>query len=319
MNIFDLLFTQPVFNLLVFLYGIIPGQDLGIAIILFTVIIRLALWPLVKKQLHQGKVMRDLQPQLAEIRKKTKGNQQLQAQMTMELYKEKGVNPFSSIGLLLVQIPFFIALYSAVQIITTSRGEVPEFTYSFLEGIPAITEIIKRPEQFDATFLGFIDLTQSAFSSVGLAALVLVAVAGATAALQFFQTKQLMPVPKDKKRLRDLLKEQAAGKQVDQADVMAAATRRTMYIIPVVILVASLVISGALALYIFASVATGYLQQQAVLGKDEEEMEDIAAAPVKPSARQKQAKKASSQSRAQQAKTAKVVKPPKQTKKKKQK
>lgn len=304
MNIFELIFTQPVFNLLLFLYEVLPWQDLGIAIILFTIIIRFAMWPLVQKQLHQGKLMRQLQPQLAEIRKKTKGDKQKQGQMTMELYKEKGVNPFSSIGLLLIQIPFFIALYGAVRIITTSKKEIPDFTYGFMENISGVSELVARPAQLEATFLGFVDLTQSAFSSAGWAALFLFAVAIATAALQFLQTKQLMPEPKDKKRLRDMLKAQAAGQDVDQADVMQAATRRTMYIIPIVILFVSVSLSGALVLYIFASVAAGYIQQKIILREDEEEMEEIAAEAPAKTTKSTPAKKSSKQTRAQRAKSA---------------
>lgn len=307
MNIFELLFTQPIFNVLLFLYGIIPGQDLGIAVIIFTVIVRLLMWPLVKKQLHQGKLMRDLQPQLAIVKQKAKGNKQLQAQLQMELYKEKGINPFGSIGLLLVQIPFFIALYSAINIIANQRNDIPRYTYEFLRDIPTVGSVVSNPQNFNETFLGFIDLTQTAFTNTGLAAVVLILLAVVTGVLQFFQSKQLMPEPKDGKRLRDMLKEQAAGREVDQADVMAAATRRTIYIIPVVMFVASVSIAGALELYLFASTLTGYIQQQFVLGKDTEEMKELAAKPA--------ANKVNATDRSKQAKTAKVVKPPKRKKK----
>lgn len=320
MNIFDLIFTQPVFNLLLFLYEVLPWRDLGIAIILFTVIIRLLMWPLVQKQLHQGRLMRQLQPQLAEIRKKTKNDKALQGRMTMELYKEKGVNPFSSIGLLLVQLPIFIALYSAVRIITSNRNEIPQFTYGFMDSVPGVSALLDNPQELQASFIGIIDLTESAISSPGIAAVILFGVAIATAALQFLQTKQLMPEPKDKKRLRDLLKAQAKGQEVDQADVMQAATRRTMYIIPVVIFFVTVTITGALALYIFASVAAGFIQQKIILRGDEEEMEEIAEEPVQKS----QSKPASKKSRSQRAKAAQpaeVAAPSKQgknTKKKKQ-
>lgn len=304
MNLFEILFTQPIFNLLLFLYGIIPGQDLGIAVIVFTVIIRLLMWPLLKKQLHQSKVMRELQPQLAQLKKKAKGNKQLEAQMMMELHKEKGVSPFGSIGLLLVQIPFFIALYSAVDIIANQRDQIPRFTYDFLNSIPGVSAITSNPDALRETFLGFVDLTKTALNSTGWAAVLLVVIAVATAIIQFYQSKQLMPQPKDGKRLRDLLKDQAAGKQVDQSEVMTAATRRTIYIIPAVMLVACLSVVGALELYLFASILTGYIQQQFVLRDDSEEMEEIAeeAADKKPK------KKVSAKTRSQNATPAKVVK-----------
>ena len=86
MNLFDLIIVQPIFNLLMALYSIIPGGDFGVAVILFTVIVRLVMWPLVVKQLHQVKAMRKMQPELKAIKKKAKGNRQLEGMMMMELY-----------------------------------------------------------------------------------------------------------------------------------------------------------------------------------------------------------------------------------------
>ena len=106
---FTTLIVQPIFNLLVLIYALIPGHNFGISIIIFTIIIRLLLWPLVKKQLHQAKVMRQVQPQLKKIKADAKGDRQKESQMMMELYKEKGINPLGSIGILLVQLPIFLA------------------------------------------------------------------------------------------------------------------------------------------------------------------------------------------------------------------
>lgn len=316
MNLFETLFTQPIFNLLLFLYGVIPGQDLGIAVIVFTVVVRTLMWPLVKKQLHQGKLMRDLQPQLATVKKKAKGNKQLEAQMMMELYKEKGVSPFGSIGLLLVQIPFFIALYSSINIIATNPGDIPRLTYEFLRNIPVVNSVITNPESLNTTLFGFIDLTKSALSATGWAAVVLFVLAIATGVVQFYQSKQLMPQPKDRKRLRDMLKDQAAGKQVDQADMMAATMSRTIYLIPGVMFFACIFVAGALELYLLTQTVTGFIQQQFVLGKDTEELEDIAEeAPAKAAetTTRKPGKKTAAQ-RSKSAQSAKVVKKPKKKK-----
>ncbi|MGH7239377.1 MAG: YidC/Oxa1 family membrane protein insertase, partial [Candidatus Saccharimonadales bacterium] len=87
MNPFDLIIVQPIFNLLVLIYSLIPGHNFGLAIIIFTIIIRLLLWPLVRKQLHQTKVMRELQPKIKEIKARTKGNRQEESRLTTELYK----------------------------------------------------------------------------------------------------------------------------------------------------------------------------------------------------------------------------------------
>src|SRR4051812_529831 len=113
-HLFTTLIAQPIFNLLVLIYAILPGHNFGLAIIIFTIIVRLLLWPLVKKQLHQTKMMRKLQPELKRIKKEAKGNRQKESMMTMELYKERGINPFGSIGVMLVQLPILIALYSGL-------------------------------------------------------------------------------------------------------------------------------------------------------------------------------------------------------------
>jgi YidC/Oxa1 family membrane protein insertase len=127
-NIFDILVVQPIFNLLIGLYSIIPGGDFGVSIIIFTVIVRFALYPLVKKQLHQTQAMKKLQPQLARIKKQAKGNKQLESMQMLELYKQNGVNPFRSIGILLIQLPIFIALYRVIQNFTLHRDQIAKFS-----------------------------------------------------------------------------------------------------------------------------------------------------------------------------------------------
>ena len=149
MSFFDLILVQPIFNILVFIYGVIPGHDFGIALILFTILIRIILWPLVKKQLHQTKVMRKIQPELKRIKQRAAGNKQVEARLMMELYREKGVNPFGSIGVLLLQLPIFIALYGVVNLITQSSHNIPKYTYDFLQGLPFVKHLVENPSSFN--------------------------------------------------------------------------------------------------------------------------------------------------------------------------
>src|SRR5664279_727374 len=142
-------------------YSIIPGQDFGVALILFTILVRFAMYPLVKKQLHQTRAMKKLQPELAKIKKATKGNKQLESMQMLELYKKHGVSPFRSIGILFIQLPIFIALYSVIQIFTLHRDQVAKFTYDFLENIGPINQLIHHPELFHEKLFGVIDLTKS--------------------------------------------------------------------------------------------------------------------------------------------------------------
>src|SRR5690606_22543527 len=112
---FETLIVQPIFNLLALIYAIMPGHDFGLAVIVFTIVIRILLWPLLRKQLHQSRVMRQLQPEIKKIRAKTKGDKQQEAALLMELYKERGVSPFGSIGLLFVQIPILLGLFQGLR------------------------------------------------------------------------------------------------------------------------------------------------------------------------------------------------------------
>ncbi|MCK5211168.1 membrane protein insertase YidC, partial [Candidatus Parcubacteria bacterium] len=108
---FQTFFYQPVLNLLVFLYNIVPGNDLGIAIILLTVVIKLLLLPLSKKSIKSQKALQDLQPQTEELKKKFKDNKEAMSKAMLELYKKNKVNPFSSCLPLIVQLPFLFAVF----------------------------------------------------------------------------------------------------------------------------------------------------------------------------------------------------------------
>ncbi|HKX73386.1 MAG TPA: YidC/Oxa1 family membrane protein insertase [Candidatus Saccharimonadales bacterium] len=272
MSIFDLLLIQPIFSVLIFIYGILPMQDLGIALIIFTILVRLAMWPMVKKQLHQTKIMRQLQPQLAVIKKKAKGNRQLESQMMLELYREKGINPFGQIGLLLVQLPIFIALFAVVRIITEEQHNVPKFTYDFLEGMPGVHAAL---EHINATFLGIIDLTKHATLPDGGIYWPLAILAVIAAVLQFIQSKQLLPQPKEKRRLRDILKEQASGKEVDQAEMSALMTGKMIWLFPVLTFLIGMYLAGALVLYLVVSSAVAIIQQDRALKEDETDLEKV--------------------------------------------
>ena len=106
--------VQPIINLLVLIYALIPGHNFGLAVIIFTIIVRLLMWPLVKKQLHHTKAMRDLQPEVKKVKLAAKGDRQKESKLLMELYKERQINPVASIGILIVQLPILIG-FTAVE------------------------------------------------------------------------------------------------------------------------------------------------------------------------------------------------------------
>lgn len=301
MNIFDILIVQPIFNLLIGLYSIIPGGDFGVSLIIFTVIVRLVMYPLVKKQLHQTRIMRKLQPQLVKIKKQTKGNKQLEGMQMLELYKKHGVSPFRSIGILLVQLPIFLALYYVIQIFTSHRDQIAKFTYDFLEGAGPIKQLIENPSAFNEKLFGLVDLTKAAISQshIDVFLIVLAVVAAVT---QYVMSKQTMPQAESKKRLRELMSEAAEGKQADQGEMNAIVMGKMIKILPIFMFFIMISVPGALALYYAVSNMVAVAQQSYLLKQDEEELEEIADEPVK-----KPVKKATAKAREKVAKEASVT------------
>jgi len=272
---FETLIVQPIFNALLLLYSIIPGGDFGIAIILFTIIIRFALYPLVRSQLHQTKLMRKMQPELAKIKQASGGNKQVEAAQQMELYKKFGIKPFRSILILLIQLPIFIALYQVIQIITLHTDKVAHYMYDPLESIPAIQTLIAHPESFNHMMLGFIDLTKTAFSAQGVN-FALLALALISAFTQYIMSKQTMPTNNTPKKFRQIMAEAAAGKQSDPSDMTTAMTSGMMKFMPVMMFFIMVGLPGAIALYYTTSNLVAVAQQHYLLNKDTEEMDVLA-------------------------------------------
>lgn len=269
---FDTLIVQPIFNLLVLIYGLLPGHNFGLAIIIFTIIVRLLMWPLVKKQLHQVKVMRQIQPELKRIKKAANGDKRQESLLMMELYKERGINPFGTIGVLILQIPILIGLYLGLQRVLKDPNVIETFAYPALQNLPWIEYIAHHIKEFDTTLFGIIDLTRSALGPHGVYWPAMLIVIGSAVA-QFFQSKQLTPTTKDSRSLRAILREAKDGKQADQSEVNAAVGRSTRYLLPAMIFLFTVNIPSALGLYWLVSGVTALIQQTLVLREDTTEME----------------------------------------------
>jgi YidC/Oxa1 family membrane protein insertase len=291
---FTTLIVQPIFNLLVLIYALIPGHNFGVALILFTIVIRLLMWPLVKRQLRQTKAMRKLQPELRRIKKESKGNRQKESLMLMELYKERGVNPLGTIPILIVQFIILIGLYFGLLKVIQDPKNIVEFAYPALQNLAWMQHIAENIKAFDETFLGFIDLTRPALSSEGVYIPALMLVIG-SAVVQFLTSRQLMPVDKDARKLRHILKEAGSGKQADQYEINAAIGRSTQYIIPLMVFIFTINLAAALSLYWLVGGIVAYIQQSVALRDDEAELEKMADEPEKPSKKDKKEKKDVSQ------------------------
>jgi YidC/Oxa1 family membrane protein insertase len=302
-DIFQVFIVQPIFNLLVGIYSFIPGRDFGVAIIIFTILVKLAMWPLVKKQLHQTKAMQKMQPELARIKRETKGNRQLESIRMMELYKKHDISPFRSILILLIQVPIFIALYQVIQIFTLHRNQIDQYTYGFMKALDPIRDLIANPENFNEKLFGFLDLTKQAIAtnpfSINIALLALALIAAAT---QYVMAKQISPKKQNNKKLRDILSEASEGKQADTGEMNAVMMNSMTKFLPVFMFLIIINLPGAIALYYTVFNLVTVFQQDRILKKDADEMIEIAEAEPK-----KEHKKATAKARAKQADEAHVI------------
>lgn len=271
---FNLIIVQPIFNLLVLIYAVLPGHNFGLAIIIFTIVVRMLMLPLVKKQLHQVKVMRKLQPELKRIKKEAAGNRQRESMMMMELYKERGVNPFGQIGVMLLQVPILIGLYLGLKRIMNNPHELVSFAYPVLQHFSWMKELASNIHLFDNTLFGFVDLTKSALGPHGGVYWPAMIIVVASAAIQYFQSKQLSPDDKDARSLRQIFKQGTkGGKQPDQAEVNAAASRSIRIFLPIMVFLFTVHIASALSLYWLVGGLVAFVQQYLILREDAEEMD----------------------------------------------
>lgn len=291
MNVFDLIIVQPIFNLLMLIFNFVG--DFGVSIIVLTVVVRFALYPLVKRQMHQTKVMREIQPELKRIKRMAKGDQLLESQMTMSLYKEKGIKPMRSMLTLIIQLPVFIAVFSVIR---NWDNFLNNYTYGFLENfmnIPAIIEEHAAPYLF-----GIIDLSQTPTSNGGIYWPIMI-LALLAAGLQFLQTRQTQTTTTGakKKKFREYFKEASEGKDIDQTEMTAQMTKSMSYFFPIMTFMIMMGLPGAVVLYYATQSGVAVLQQHILLKGDKKELEELANQPTK-----------SMNKRLQNAKPAEIVK-----------
>ena len=220
-------FYQPILNLVVFIYNIIPGGDLGVTILVFAVLIKAILLPLSKKQIKSQKELQELQPEIEALKAKHKDNKEALSRETLKLYQQHKVNPFSACGTLIIQLPFLIAVFRV-------------FRDNFSEkSLDLVYPFLSRPESIHAISFGFIDLSSP---NVYLAIM-----AGAA---QFWQGKQM--VAKQPK------KSSTPGKQ---DSMMAIMNKQMMFMMPALTVFIGMSLPGGLTLYWFATTLLTALQQ----------------------------------------------------------
>ncbi|MFA4831261.1 MAG: YidC/Oxa1 family membrane protein insertase [Patescibacteria group bacterium] len=231
-ELFKTILYQPIFNIFVGLYNIIP--DVGIVILIMTVAIKGVLWPMTKKSIEAQKSMTDLQPKLNALKEKHKGDQQALAQETMKLYKENKVNPLGSCLPILIQLPIFVALYLVLR---DGFGEVKfDLLYSF----------IGNPGKINPISLGIVDLSKTNW--------ILALAAGGA---QFWQAKSmnLKRPPK------------TAGEGGKDESMMAMMNKQMLYLMPFLTVIISIKLPGGVALYWFLSTLLTVIQQMMLFKK----------------------------------------------------
>lgn len=246
-TLWNILFYKPLYNALIFFVDIVPHNSIFISVIILTIIVRLIISPLSYKSIKTQLQTKKLQPKLREIKDKFKDKQE-QAKETLKLYKEYGVNPFSSFLLMLVQFPIIIALYWVFKDI--GQGIDVDILYSF----------IKNPEVINLVSFNF-DLSQKSY--------VLSFLTGFT---QFIYLS-----------LAQTMKKGDTSGMSEQEKMMSMVGQSMKYTMPIMITVFAYVIGGAVALYWVTSNVFMILQElyiQKKLKKPAQKEQDILEAEI---------------------------------------
>ena len=300
-NFIDMVVVRPIVNILFVIFNLV--HDFGLAIIIFTVLVKLLMLPLTKKQLNQTKLIRKIQPELTQIKKNCKGNKQLESLQTMDLYKRYNVKPFASILTLIIQLPIFIAIFSAIRVIATplpqdnlnNRAyEIVAYEGSEIKNLEEKQKIYlddlqnkdipaeeKASYDFQPQLFGVINLDVKAsdvlMGKFSWSALFILVCAVMASVVQYFATKQQMPSGKSekKKKFRDILKEAKDGKEIDEADISSMTTGQMSAMMPIMMFIIMFNLNGALAFYYFLSNIITIIQQKIVLKKVDEEIDAV--------------------------------------------
>jgi YidC/Oxa1 family membrane protein insertase len=213
-NIWNTLLYEPLLNILAFLVSVMPGGDLGLAVVLLTILVKVLLSPLSKKSIENQAKMNLLAPEMDKIKKSGKSKEE-QAKLTFDLYRKYKTNPFSGCLLVLIQIPIIFALY-----------------YVFYKGIKfdegLLYSFVSVPENVNMHFLGLLDIGQKS--------LILAILAGVS---QYFQAHF---IPKPPKRV-------GGDPNSFQENLAKSMQIQMKYLFPFLVTFIAYSVSGAVALY----------------------------------------------------------------------
>ncbi len=238
---FKVILFIPLYNLLVFITSVIPGGDLGLAIIILTLLVKLLIFPLYTKSVRTQIKLKSVEAKLKEIKEKYKDNLSEQSRQTMELYRQERINPFSTIIVLFIQIPIIISLFYVFRDSFTIHTEI---LYSF----------ITAPLQINTNFLGWFDLTAS--RNIILAAL--------TGVTQYLQVRYSLPPPP--------IKDKKVGESFKE-DLMRSMDLQMRYFMPLITVFIAFTLPSAIALYWITSNSFSAIYELMVIKKIKKEAE----------------------------------------------
>lgn len=231
-HLFQIIFYQPLLNLLVFLYNTISFYDMGIAILVLTIIIKLVLWPLSRQSIKSQKSLQDLQPKIDELKKKYADDKQKMGAELMNLYKVHKINPFSSCLPLLIQFPFLLAVFQV-------------FRAGISNNLNLIYPFIHKPEVINNIAFGFLDLSKPN--------IILALLAGAA---QFWQAKMMLSKKPEIKT--------DGAKDENMANIM---NKQMTYMMPILTVFIGISLPGGLTFYWFLTTLLTAVQQLFVFKK----------------------------------------------------
>lgn len=300
-NFIDMIVVRPIVNILFVIFNLV--HDFGLAIIIFTVIVKLCMWPLTRRQLNQSKLIRKLQPELTKIKKNCAGNKQLESLQTMDLYKRYNVKPFASILTLFIQLPIFVAIFSAIRVIATPlpTDNLMNRAYDIVAYEGSEIRTLEEKQQvyladltnneipseekvaydFHPQLFGVINLDVKASDVLtgkfSWSALFILFCAVMASVVQYWATKQQMPSGKSEKRkkFREILQEAKDGKEIDDSEISSMATGQMSMMMPIMMFVIMFNLNGALSFYYFLSNIITVVQQKIILNSIDQEIDDM--------------------------------------------
>lgn len=224
---FHTLFYEPIYNLIAFTLTYVPQHDIGITIVIVTLIVKLVLLPLNLSAMRTQYAMKRVEGDMKKLKEEQKNNPQEAARKMMELYKRENIKPFSQLFAIIIQIPIFFALYFVF-----SKGlySDPNSLYSF----------VTFPETLHTMAFGLFDVTEKNMVIAILAGLSSYALA--------------------RRQTVSMVSNKQPHEETFQDQFMKSMRVQVLYVLPIIITVSALVLPSALGLYWFVQNWVSYIQ-----------------------------------------------------------